>query len=181
MVEVNSRVGLESASSPMKQVVVSPQVESWQRARVMSSEYTTARAPWKRCAESRAAGTSLLVLALLGLLGACGGRECIDMPDELQGTWTTSHPLYESRSLEIRLLELAFGVGENAISRHPVVCVEVDEPSSHPFGTPYRIIYLTADDAEIFMPVQVDAELGELRLTNRSQASWTRRRDRDAS
>lgn len=91
-----------------------------------------------------------------------------EVPTELIGTWVTSDPRFQDRTLVLRTDAIVFGTGPLTTDRHSLVGVEALEPSEG--WTPYRFSFRETD-AEI-STLELAYRVGstpELRLRNRTE------------
>ena len=121
-----------------------------------------------------AAGAGILCVAVLGLvlLAGCGPRLERELPPELLGRWTTSHPVYADRSLELERERIGLGVGGGHEELHPLEGVE--RLDADQVAERFRLHYRDPDGT----PELLDLELrfgapNVLRLPH-IDADWTR-------
>ena len=109
-----------------------------------------------------------LVLSALG----CSSNSSDQIPIELVGIWTTPHPLFKGRFMELTPDRVTFGTGDAGPSTHAVKLVRWEAKGGE---ITYRIVYLSTDGEEYTLSVRWDPRRQELRLVHRDAPVWGRR------
>lgn len=136
------------------------------RCSTMDSKTRIRSGTW---AESRASSRARRgFLGLVALAAAACSPPPMDVPRELLGTWVTTDPRYQDRTLVLRPDAIVFGTGPLTTDRHSLIGVEPLEPDEG--WTSYRLSFRETD-AEVStleLAYRV-AATPELRLRNRDE------------
>ena len=120
----------------------------------------------------------LLALAVLAFLAVLAGRlffrhspDLKTTPPELVGTWTTDHPGYSDRYVELKPDTIIFGTGGTSFVRYTVLGVDRDV-SAEIEG--YTIYFRDVGGTKFQKDLVLRPEDRTFYFTNQADVLWTR-------
>lgn len=124
--------------------------------------------------------TALAALAAMALLGGgCGGEPGEDLPEEVIGTWSTSHEPYSGREFRIARDSIFFETMDGLYEGYPIEDVDISTEEGRLLFT---VVYRSSADREYDFSFFYDAPgEGKIRFKNRRSVPWDKAAGPDSS
>lgn len=125
----------------------------------------------------RALVKTVALVALI--LGACGCRNEIALPEELSGTYVTRHRMYDDRSFTLTPKTFAVHLDEDDSVKYPIREILFEPNGQGPHTDLYTVVYANQAGQEYTMRfyVRPDTE-GDLVFSNQPEVVWNRKEGR---
>ena len=119
--------------------------------------------------------TALVILLALAVATTCACRRPIELPAELEGTWTTRHETYADRAFTLTPGQIAFDLGEHGVARHAIDAVYRE--TTNEGEDLITIVYLGEEGGALrFSLIYDEAKGPALVPKNQPGIRWTRER-----
>lgn len=96
------------------------------------------------------------------------------LPDAVTGVWTSSHPSYADRNLELTTVTMAFGTSQNTVDVYFVSHVETSLQGNRTLYTVH--CHRRGGPEETVRFYHIERNGGEITLKNQQHVTWVRTR-----